>query len=98
MRKHSETWAGCTVSLTTPTRPLPTNLMLMVLVWWGGGEVYSSTSTSSPGHGNFGGSGKLSHRASSPSRPWVRGGQNLVGVYENTHIHDVMLGALLGSS
>ncbi len=26
------------------------------------------------------------------------GGQNLVGVYENTHIHDAMLGALLGSS
>jgi hypothetical protein len=34
--------------------------MLMVLVSWGGGEVYSSTSTSSPGHGNFGGSSKLS--------------------------------------
>ena len=26
------------------------------------------------------------------------GGQNLVGVYENTHIHDAMLGALFGSS
>ena len=26
------------------------------------------------------------------------GGENLVGVYENTHIHDAMLGALLGSS
>ena len=26
------------------------------------------------------------------------GGKNLVGVYENTHIHDAMLGALLGSS
>ena len=41
---------------TTPTGPLPTNLMLMVFVSRGGGEVYSSTSTSSPGHGNFGGS------------------------------------------
>ena len=26
------------------------------------------------------------------------GGENLVGVYENTHIHDSMLGTLLGSS
>ena len=26
------------------------------------------------------------------------GGENLVGVYENTRIHDAMLGALLGSS
>jgi alkaline phosphatase len=26
------------------------------------------------------------------------GGQNLVGVYENTHIHDAMLGALFGTS
>jgi hypothetical protein len=26
------------------------------------------------------------------------GSENLVGVYENTHIHDAMLGALLGSS
>src|SRR5829696_9398933 len=26
------------------------------------------------------------------------GGENLVGVYENTHIHDAMLSALLGSS
>ena len=25
------------------------------------------------------------------------GGENLVGVYENTHIHDAMAGALLGS-
>src|SRR5215203_6727956 len=49
-RNHTDTWAGCIVSLTTPARPLPTNLMLMVLVSWGGGEVYSSTSTSSPDH------------------------------------------------
>jgi hypothetical protein len=41
---------------------LPTNLMLMVLVSWGGGEVYCSTSTSSPaslGHGNFGGGSSI---------------------------------------
>jgi hypothetical protein len=58
-RNHTDTWAGCIVSLTIPTRPLPTNLMLMVLVSWGGGEVYSSTSTSSPGHGNLGGGSSI---------------------------------------
>ena len=59
-RNHTATWAGCTVSLTTPTGPLPTNLMLMVLVSWGGGEVYSSTSTSSSaGHGYFGGGSSI---------------------------------------
>ena len=59
-RNHKETWAGCTVSLTTPTKSLPTNLMQMVLVSWGGGEVYSSTSTSSSaGHGNFGGGSSI---------------------------------------
>jgi hypothetical protein len=58
-RNHRDTWAGCMVSLTIPTRPLPTNLMLMVLVSWGGGEVYSYTSTSSPGHGNFGGGSSI---------------------------------------
>jgi hypothetical protein len=35
-RNHTDTWAGCIVSLTTPARPLPTNLMLMVLVSWAG--------------------------------------------------------------
>ena len=58
-RGHKGTWAGCIVSLTTPTRPLPTNLILMVLVSWGGDEVYSSTSTSSPDHGNFGGGSSI---------------------------------------
>ena len=47
------------ISLTIPTRPLPTNLMLMVLVSWGGGEVYPSTSTSTPGHGYFGGGSSI---------------------------------------
>ncbi len=58
-RNHKDTWAGCIVSLTIPTRPLPTNLMLMVLVSGGGGGVYSSTSTSSPGHANFGGGSSI---------------------------------------
>ena len=58
-RGHKGTWAGCIVSLTTPTRPLPTNLILMVLVSWGGGEAYSSTSASSPGHGTFGGGSSI---------------------------------------
>jgi hypothetical protein len=58
-RNHTDTWAGCIVSPTTPTRPLPSNLMLMVLVSWGGGEVYPSTSTSTPGHGYFGGGSSI---------------------------------------
>jgi len=33
-----------------PTRSLPTNLMLMVLISWGGAEVYSSTSYSNTTH------------------------------------------------
>jgi hypothetical protein len=33
--------------------------MLMVLVSWSRGEVYSSTSTSTPGHGNFGGESSI---------------------------------------
>src|ERR671921_2723152 len=75
-RNHTATWAGCTVSLTTPTGPLPTNLLLMVLVSWGGGEVYSSTSTSSSaGHGYFGGGSSIPSipRAGHPSSPvpWV---------------------------
>jgi hypothetical protein len=58
-RNHTDTCAGCIVSLTIPTRPLPTNLMLMVLVSWGRGEVYSSTSTSTPGDDNLGGGSSI---------------------------------------